>query len=317
MKKILLVFILLFILKPVFAFDIKNINFFKKKMPEMKAKMPETKQQWLMDATDIPLKERIIETKEKPKSNKKFYYPEDKYIFDKYNYPSGKRELNIDDIKKNLYSYPYIVADNNLKYVAYPRYYFYPETNQISSEFYVEKLDLSKSKIKRILEYNHNQEERYPVVQAGMKERYKNLFNGLTLVDWSNDGKKVLIKEKVGSTINGIYKTYLYVHFIKDNIEDSYTIKLTNFDKVIKNYYLNYEDKQLIKYQYDIMPLGFSLDNDNIIICLCYIYNKEGEKLFIGAWGYDLRNDKTMLISKTETDFSISTNGVILKRTLD
>ncbi len=317
MKKVLIVFVLFLIINPANAFEFKKIKFFKKKQPEPKAKMVETKQEWLIEAADVPLSERKVEIKEEPKSDKKFYYPELRYVFDKYNYLPGKREINIEDVKKNLYSYPYVVVDSSCKYVAYPRYYFYPEVNQISSEFFVEKLDLSKPRVKRILDYNHSQAERLPVVQAGMKERYKNLFKGLTLVDWSKDGKKLLIKEKVGSTLNGIYKTYLYVHFIEENIEDSYTIKLVNFDKVIKDYYLDYENKQLIKYRYDIMPLGFSLDNDNVIICLCYVYDKDGKKLFMGAWGYDLLSDKTMLISKTKTDFPISTNGLILKRTLD
>lgn len=317
MKKILLFLMIFFLINSAYAFDFKKMNPFKKKPPEEKPKMVETREEWLMEATDIPLSERDIQTQEEPKSDKKFYYPEIRYIFDKYNYPPGKRELNIEDVKKNLYSYPYVVADSKCQYVAYPRYYFYPEVNQISSEFFVEKLDMSKSRKKRILEYNHSQEKRYPVVQAGMKERYKNLFSGLTLVDWSADGKKVLIKEKTGSTLNGIYKTYLYVYFIDDDIEESYTIKLVNFDKVIKNYYLDYENKQIIKYRYDIMPLGFSLENDNIIISLCYVYDNEGKKIFLGAWGYDLSNDKTMLISKTKTDFPISTNGLILRKTLD
>ena len=317
MKKILLFLMIFFLINSVYAFDFKKINPFKKKPPEEKPKMVETREEWLIEATDIPLSERDIQTQEEPKSDKKFYYPEIRYIFDKYNYPPGKRELNIEDVKKNLYSYPYVVADSKCQYVAYPRYYFYPEVNQISSEFFVEKLDMSKSRKKRILEYNHSQEKRHPVVQAGMKERYKNLFSGLTLVDWSADGKKVLIKEKTGSTLNGIYKTYLYVYFIDDDIEESYTIKLVNFDKVIKNYYLDYENKQIIKYRYDIMPLGFSLENDTIIISLCYVYDNEGKKIFLGAWGYDLSNDKTMLISKTKTDFPISTNGLILRKTLD
>ena len=121
------------------------------------------------------------------------------------------------------------------------------------------------------------------------------------------------------SNEDGIAQTNKYSFTVSNTTNNDvyYTIKLVNFDKVIKDYYLDYENKQLIKYRYDIMPLGFSLDNDNVIICLCYVYDKDGKKLFMGAWGYDLLSDKTMLISKTKTDFPISTNGLILKRTLD
>ena len=301
-----------------FAFDIKKYNPFKKKEPVPKAKMVETKEEWLIEAENIPLEERKVETIKELVSDKKYYYPPAKYIFGKYNYPPGKRELNIEDVKKNLYSYPYLVASPNFKYAAYPRYYFYPEVNQISSEFYVEKLDTSKSKQKRILEYAHSQETRNPIIKAGMKEKYTNLFNGLSLVDWSKDGRKLLIKEKVGSTFNGIYRTYLYLHFLdENNIENSYTLKLTGLNDAIEEYFNDYESKQIVKYQYDIEPLGFSAENDNLIIILCYVYNKEGKKIFMGSWGYDIETNKVLLLSKTKSNFSISTNGLILKKVLD
>ena len=102
MKKILLFLMIFFLINSVYAFDFKKINPFKKKPPEEKPKMVETREEWLIEATDIPLSERDIQTQEEPKSDKKFYYPEIRYIFDKYNYPPGKRELNIEDVKKNI-----------------------------------------------------------------------------------------------------------------------------------------------------------------------------------------------------------------------
>ena len=315
--KLFLIISLILNINCTYAFDFKKFNPFKKKQPEQKAKMVETKQDWLIEAEDIPLEERKQEEIKEPKSDKKYYYPTVNYIFEKYNYPPGKRELNIDDVKKNLYSYPYIVVDSNCEYAAYPRYFFYPETNQISSEFYVEKLDTSKSKQKRILEYNHNSKERYPIIKAGMKENYKNLFNGLTLVDWSKDNKKLLIKEKTGSTFGGIYRTYLYIHFLDNENEKGYTIKLTGLNDAIEEYFLDYDNMQMAKYLYDIEPQGFSAENDNLVIVLCYIYDTEGKKLFMGSWGYDIEKNRVVLLSKTKKDFSISTNGLILKKVLD
>ncbi len=302
---------------PCYSFDFKKYLPFKKKQPEQKQRMVETKQEWEIEAKNVPLSEREEKSYQDPKSTKKYYQPTPKYIFEKYNYPQGTRQINIEDVKKNLYSYPYIVADVNCHYVAYPRYYFSPDINQISSNFYVEKLDTSKTKTRRILDYNHNQLERRAIIQAGTKEVYPNLFNGLTLVDWSADGKKLLIKEQIGSTLNGIYKTYLYIHFLGNENQESYTIKLLDLDDTIKNYYLDWKNIQLIKYRYDIEPLGFSADNDNLIIVLSYIYNKENQKIFLGAWSYNCLTHEIILLSKTNTVYEISANGLILKRSYD
>lgn len=315
--KVFFVFLFLNFFQNVSALELKNP--FKKKEVKPVVKMVETKQQWDIEAQNVPLIERDLNKKEETtdKKTEKIKMPDLRYTFEKYNYPQGKRELNIEEIKNKLALYPYIVADKDCKYAAYPYYYYSPDINQISSNFYVEKLDTSKNRIKRILEYNHKQQERIPIIESGTKEIYPNLFSGLTLVDWSNDSKKLLIKEKIGSTYGGIYKTYLYVHFLGNDIEPSRTIKLLDFDTAIKNYYLDLEKKQLIKYRYDIEPLGFSNENDNIILALCYVYDKDNKKIFLGTWGYNLANNSTLLFSKTDYIQQTSVNGLILRETLD
>ncbi|MBQ8847728.1 MAG: hypothetical protein IJ003_02145 [Candidatus Gastranaerophilales bacterium] len=316
-KLFLVFFLFLACINQGFCFDIKKLNPFKKKPPQEKPKMVETKQEWEQEAQNIPLNQRIIEDKKPEIDEKKYYVPEQKYVFEKYNYPQGKRELNIEDIKKKTYSYPYLICDLKCHYVAYPRYYFSYESNQISSNFYVEKLDVAKNKTRRILDYKHIQEERIPIIEAGVKEVYPNLFRGLSLVDWSHDSKKLLIKEKVGSLNNGIYKTYLYVHFMGENGNDGYTIKLLDFDEIIKKYFLDYQNIQIIKYKYDIEPLGFSEGNDDVIIVLCYAYDKENNKIFLGTWGYDVVKERAYLFSKTSPVADVSVNGLILKEVIE
>lgn len=313
MKKILIVFLIILSAQmSSFGFSFK-----KKKQPEPKPKMPETKQEWLIEAQDVPLIDRKLEVIEPPKSDKKNYYPEVHYSFEKYNYPQGKRDLNIEAIKKNLNVNPIIVADVTCHKVAYSQYYYSPDINQISSNFYVGELDTSKNKTKRILAYNHHQKTRIPIIEAGTKELYPNLFRGLTLVDWSADSKKLLIKERVGSTLGGVYKTYLYVHFIGENEDDSYTLRLDDFDETIKSYFLDLKNLQIVKYRYEFEPLGFSADNDDVIVILCYLYNKDNNKLFMGTWGYNCKTKNILLFSKNNPSFPISLNGLILKRVLE
>ncbi len=312
--KIFLMFLCLVLSQNAFAFEFKNPF---KKQEEPKAKMVETKQEWEEQSVNVPLEQRKIIKQVEEKDPKKFIIPEFKYVFEKYNYPQGKRELNVVEVRSKLAYYPYLVADNNCRYVAYPFYYYSPATNQISSNFYVEKLDTSKTKQKRILDYNHKQKERIPIIEAGTKETYQNLFNGLTLVDWSKDSSKLLIKEKVGSSLGGIYKTYLYVHYLADDVNAGRTVKLDRLDKAIRYYYTDWEKRQIVKYRYDIIPLGFSADNDNIIILLCYVYDKNGNKLFLGQWGYNCETEAILLLSKKEFTPKISSNGLILKQVLD
>lgn len=310
MQKIVLILLVLFL-------SFNGCFAAKKKAKQTPPKMVETKQDWEQEAKNIPLEQRKLEDYKEPESTKKFYYPKPKYVFEKYNSSPGKREINIDNIKKDLKVSPYIVTDINCKYAAYPRYYYSPENNQISSEFFVGKLDTSQTKVKRILNYHHNQKERTPIVEAGTKELYPNLFRGLTLVDWSRDSKKILIKEKIGSLQEGIYKTHLYLYVAGDDIEEGYTYKLNWLDEAIKKYYLDYENIQLVKYRYNIEPLGFSADDDDLIIALAFAYDKDNKKIFLGTWGYDYKNTQIRLLSKTRSDFEVSVNGMFIKESLE
>ena len=86
---------------------------------------------------------------------------------------------------------------------------------------------------------------------------------------------------------------------METDIENPYTIKLTDFDEAIKNYYLDYQKLQIVKYKYDIEPLGFSADDDDVIVANCFIYDDKNNKIFLGLWGYDCSTRETFLISKT------------------
>lgn len=313
-KKICLffvIFLLFLLINPVFAFSFK-----KKKIEPPKEKMPETVEQWELEAQNIPLNLRELEGYTPNKSDKKFYYPTPHFVFEKYNSPAGSREANIENIKKDLNLIPYIVTDSKFQYVAYPRYYFDAENNQISSAFFIEKLDTSKTRKNRLLNYIHNQQERMPVIESGTKKIYKNLFNGLALVDWSKDSKKVLVKEKTGSLLNGIYKTYLYVCFIDDEGKIS-AVKLDNFDRAIKNYFIDINNILLVNFRYDIYPLGFSAKDDNVIVAYCYVLDKNNKKIFLGIWGYNVLTNETILISKDMKKIDISANGIFLKQVLN
>lgn len=311
LEKFFLFFIILMLLNPAYCFHFKK---FKKKKKPVNERMVETIQEWEIEAKNVPLEERKLDRYQNPKSDKKNFFPTPNFQLEKYNNPPGKIDFNIENIKKNLKDYPVLVANQNFTYVAYTQFYFEPDNEQISSAFFVEKLPPDTTKIKQLLNYKHCQKTRIPVLESGTKETYNNLFNSLSLVDWSNDGKKVLIKEQIGSTVNGIYKTNIYVYFLnEDDDEDmGYSIKLDDLDSTIKNYFLDYNNIQLQKYKYTLEPLGFSAENDDIIIVLSYAYDKNNRKYFLGAWSYNCLTYEILLLSKTNTQYPVSINGLKL-----
>ena len=284
----------------------------KKKQKPVVQKMVETKQEWEKESQNVNLEQRKLKDFEPPKSDKKHYYPEIKYAFERYNYPAGSREVNIDDVKKNLVSYPYIVTDINVRWGAYSRYYFNPENNQISSEVYVEELDNMRTKEDRIVNFHHEQKKRTPVLASGMDITYNNLYNGLTIVDWDKSSKKLLIKEKTGSTQNGIYRTELYVYFLDTNR----TVKISRLHDAIYDYLLDYQDLQISKYRYDIKPLGFSASDENAVISLAFVYDKDNNEIFLGAWQYNCATGEIRLLSDMKSQYNITSSGLFLKRVL-
>ena len=317
MRKSVVLAILLCLFFSNFCYSFEFRKNSKKKQSEQIPKMVETVEEWETEAQNIPIEQRDNKNPTVQETDKKFHYPKAHYVFEKYNYPQGKRTHDISEIRNRLIKTPTIVADNSCHWVAYSQYYFSPDDNQISSNFYVGKLDTSKTKTKRILDYNHKTEPRKPIIESGTKETYPNLFNALVLVDWSNNSRKLLVKENIGSIYGGIYKTNLYVYFMPQEIKAGRLVKLDNFEETIKHYYLNYENIQLAKYRYSIEPLGFSADNDELVIALFYSYDTSNNKVFMGSWAYNLITGETILISKENPSQEVSANGLVLRQVLN
>lgn len=321
-RVIFTLFILALILPEAFSFDLlMDVNYKKpfEKMKERKnrpierIRMVETVDEWEEKSQNVPVEEREHIDFKQPESTKTYYFPQAKYRFEKYNYPAGSKESNISEIKAKYVIYSPLVADINCRFVAYAKYYYTPDIDQISSNFYVEKLDTTKTKTKRLVDFDPVQIKDRPVLQSGTKDLYRNLFNSFTVVDWNNSSNLVLLKEKTGSTLNGIYKTTLYVHFPLEG----YSLRLSDFDKNIKDYYFDSKNLDIDKYRYEINPLGFDSENDSVILAHYFIFDKDNNKIFLGTWAYNCITNETILISKDEPLVNVSANGLILKQVTD
>ena len=53
-------------------------------------------------------------------------------------------------------------------------------------------------------------------------------------------------------------------------------------------------------------------DNDDVIVAICWVFDKNGDKISLGIWGYNLADKKTIQYEKIP---NISSNGVYLKET--
>jgi len=311
---LLILLIFVFSFHRAYSFDLNSVkNKFKKKPKPEKVRMVETEEEYEIEAQEIPVEKRKLNDYTPKASTKHFYYPNAKYRFEKYNYTQGFKESDLSEIKTKQSVYSLLVADINCRYVAYSRYFYSIDNNQISSNFYVEKLDTSKTKVKRMVDFNPLTKKDNPIIESGTKEVYPYLFHSLTLVDWNRSSDKLLIKEKIGSIINGVYKTNLYVHFLLDKK----TIKLTDFDEAIRNFYKMTEKIDIKHYRYEIVPLGFSADNDSFIIAHVFMYDKDSNKIFMGTWGYNANSNQTIMLSKDNPIEDISINGLILKQVAD
>lgn len=300
------------------ALDLKKFkNPIKKKPKPEKIRMVETEEEYKVQSQNVPVEQRQAETYKEPQTTKDYYYPKAKYRFERYNHPAGSKEADLSGIEHEPVIYSKLVADSECHYAAFSEYYYTPDINQISSNFYVTKLDTTKVKVKRFTEYNPLDGKKKLVLESGTKERYKNLFNSLTLVDWNKSANKLVVKEKIGSVYGGIYKTKIYVYYMEEDFDKGYMVRLSDLDGAIKHYLSYVENINLDKYIYELSPLGFSADNDSLLVLNCYLYDKNNKRIFMGVWGYNCDTYETLLISRDNPSVDLSANGIILEQVVD
>ncbi len=340
--KFLAVLIAFFILQQgVFAVEFPWSDFveqykqrkLQKKQQEEAEPMVQTVEEWMERATDIKMEHRIAEPykeEENPNLVKKLEWP---VFFEKYNSAPGSREFNLEKLKADKSARSQGVISPDYKYMAYTECYYYPSSRLTTSAFFLYPLDTMKGKKQRVIDANvFAGAKKRPLISSTDENLKTALFSAFTVVDWSKDGKKVLIKEQTGSSYNGIYQTVLWVYFLDDEDEESSlegglddmrlslsrAVKYDELNETIKQYWFNKEVLNLNHYRWDIKPLGFYASNENIVVCIAYTYDeRHKESLFLGSWGLNIETGEIGFLSETaDTGFEISTNGMVLIRRL-
>lgn len=324
-KKYLKIFAILgtlFFLMPVqetFAFDFsQNVasHFFWTKSYKEKHKpptnnMPKTMDEYFREANKSADKEKNIPSPKFQKDEKIVDLPDPSITLVKYNNPPGYRDLNLNNLKKKRKINSIGVVSPGFDKMVYSSVFYYPSVRTATSELYLMNLDTSKSIHQRI-ETAHVNQGRTTIYRTGMERLDLDIQRTLTVVDWSSDGTKIAIKEKISFSPDGLWKTNLLVYDLHTNkIKD-----LSEVREAIQYYYRENQNLYLKDYRWDIYPIGWDALNPDRIIVFAYAATGEKPK-FLGAWSVDYKGHRSMLMSLTSTDFDVSQNGSCLKAKYD
>lgn len=271
--------------------------------------MPKTMIEYYREVNKTAAKNQEIPPPQFEKDSKLVDLPDPSLILRKYNNPPGKININLNDLKKKRKVNSIGVVSPNFEKMVYTTVFYYPSTKTAASELYLMNLDMHQGLQKRI-ERAHINQGRITAYKTEMDALDLDIQKTLTVVDWSTDGKRVALKEKVSYTPEGLWKTNLLIY----NVETGSVKELSEVREAIR-YYWRKQGLHLKDYRWDIYPIGWdSINPDRIIV---FAYAATGEKpKYLGAWSIDYYGDRAMLMSLTSTNFQVSQNGSCLKTEL-
>ncbi len=277
------------------------------KKPKPQNNMPKTMEEYRIEAEKQAEKNKQIPPPQVEKDKKIVEIPDPQITLQKYNNPPGQVDIDLSNLKKKRKVNSIGVANPDYNLLAYTSVFYYPASKTVSSELYVLRLDESEPVKERIANANIK-DGIISLYKTGMDALTVDLQKTLTIVDWSADGKRLAIKEKIASIEDGMWKTNLLVY-------DFTTRKMRELPEVreaIKYYWLNNEKLDLNEVRWDIYPIGWDSLNPDRIIVFAYAYTGEKPK-YLGAWSIDYEGDRTKQMSLTDTNFEVAQNGSALK----
>ncbi len=233
------------------------------------------------------------------------YAPQPIYKFVRYNDPPGSPELSL---KKNFYREKQqnaqgIVAPDFSKLV-YAAIYYSPDSASTSAELFEIPLDKTQTELDRVLRAHTSNRTEKPLMATSKRIDNFATFRTLTPVDFSADGKKLLVKEKIGNSYDGIWQTNVWVY----DFETGEAKELAEIRDAITHHWTTYRGLPLIDKRWDIVPIGFLQDEPDRIVCTAYAYT--GEKpVFLGVWNIDINRQQSRLVSFERIDIPVSVNG--------
>ena len=248
------------------------------------------------DKVEIPKVQKVSDMK---------YVPQPTYRIVRYNDPPGSPELNITKRFYQLKQYNgQGIASPDFSIMVYPVVYYYPNSASTASDLFVIKLEDDGTNLSKMLRANVKKRLPDPIVSTEKSIDNFYAFRTLTPIDFSTDGTKLLLKEKIGSSKDGIWKTNAIVY----DFDTKTSYNLVELRDAIIYYWKENEDLNLDEARWDIYPLGFLKDEPDRVAAYAYAYT--GKKpIFLGIWSIDCHGEQTRLLSFDLNTVELSVNG--------
>lgn len=233
------------------------------------------------------------------------YVPQPAYKIVRYNNPPGSPEIRLSKTfyQRRQQNAQGIVAPDFTKLV-YPSVYYYPNSGSTACDVFVINLEVAKSNLDKILTANVVHRFSEPILSTDKNNDNYFTFRTITPVDFSVDGSKLLAKEKIGNTKDGIWKTTPVVYDFTTNL--SYSL-IEVRDAIIyywkENKNLDLEDKR-----WDIYPIGFDLNNPDWIIVNAYAFTGD-TPVNLGTWTVSYKGEQSRLVTFKNSEVQVSMNG--------
>lgn len=254
-----------------------------------------------------PKDKTIIET-EIPKVQKGSdmkYVPQPTYKIVRYNNPPGSPELSIN---KNFYKQRQLNAQGitspDYSMMVYPAVYYYPENAGVASDLFVVPLKENDTPLNKIMKANIMHRNPVPILSTDKSINVDYSFRTLTPIDFSYDSTKLLVKEKIGYSADGIWQTNAIVY----DFETKTSYNLSELRAAIVYYWKDRKGVDLDDKRWDIYPMGFQLLSPYRVVAAAYAYTGD-MPVFLGIWSVDSKGEQTRLESLTEKDIPVSMNG--------
>ena len=234
------------------------------------------------------------------------YVPKPLYRVVKYNDPPGTAEISLG---KRLYTTRQVNAQGivspDFSMMVYPAVYYYTNSASVACDLFIIPLEDGDTNLNKILRANTAKKLPDPIMSTDKTIDNYAAFRTLTPVDFTPDGSKLLVKQKIGSREDGIWETSIYVYDFKNKVDyDLFGIR----DAVVY-FWEEYMGMNLDEKRWDIYPIGFDKNDSNKIFVQAFAFT--GEKpVFLGTWSVDWQGNQSRLISFDKNFMpEVSVNG--------
>lgn len=191
-----------------------GLNCLKKYDKEEKENDPmvHTVQEWLESGTNVKMDLRKRD-EDIGKKDENLIPPtaEIPSYLELYNIKPGSKELNLSSILKTKTIRSPFISNPEVSLAAYTESHYYPQTRQIASTLYLINLDGHLGKKERLQDVSIFEHTRYPLISTALPYLREGFFSSLTVVDFSKDGKKILVKEKEAQTNTAMKRLFGFI----------------------------------------------------------------------------------------------------------